>query len=130
MLIHPQSKYLIGIDLGTSSAKTVIIDQCGQLITWAGEEYGISSPQTDWAEQDPEIWISAVLKTIRTALDESRINPHHIAGIGLAGQMHGLVCLDETVILYDQPSSGQIDAVKFNFNKLKTKLAMKIWQHG
>ncbi len=92
----PNSQYLIGIDLGTSSAKTVIIDPSGRILTWAGEEYGISSPQAGWAEQDPEIWLSAVLKTVRTAMEESRIKPDQVAAIGLAGQMHGLVCVDNT----------------------------------
>jgi xylulokinase len=119
MNILPQSKYLIGIDLGTSSAKTTIIDQNGQIITWAGEEYGISSPQTDWAEQDPEIWLSAVLHTIRSAINKGGVDPHQIVGIGLAGQMHGLVCVDgkgqllrPAIIWADRRSKDQLQQLE------------------
>jgi xylulokinase len=89
-----QPPYLIGIDIGTSSAKTVLIDRLGRVVTWQDQEYPITSPHPDWAEQDPETWLQAVLNTVRGVLRESGIPPRQIAGIGLAGQMHGLVCLD------------------------------------
>ncbi|MEI7848380.1 MAG: xylulokinase [Chloroflexota bacterium] len=89
-----QPPYLIGIDVGTSSTKTVITDSLGQILTWKDQEYSISAPKPDWAEQDPELWLAATLQTLRAALADSGIHPTQVAGIGLAGQMHGLVCLD------------------------------------
>ncbi len=89
-------KYLVGIDIGTSSTKTTIIDQNGETIIWVDEEYTIQSPHPGWAEQDPEIWFAAVIHTLRKAVEHSGIPVDCIAGIGLAGQMHGLVCVDDT----------------------------------
>lgn len=110
-----QPPYLIGIDIGTSSAKTVIIDSLGYILTWKDEEYPISSPKPEWAEQDPVLWLAATIHTLRDALRESGINPNQVAGIGLAGQMHGLVCLDRdrellrpAIIWADQRSKLQL----------------------
>jgi xylulokinase len=94
MTLKNNPPYLIGIDIGTSSAKTVIIDCQGEVVTWKDKEYPISSPKPDWAEQDPDLWLAATIQTLREALQESGIHPNQVAGIGLAGQMHGLVCLD------------------------------------
>jgi xylulokinase len=119
MDLDRQSKYLLGIDLGTSSAKTVLLDLSGRIITWSGEEYGISSPQKDWAEQDPETWLSAVLTTIRNVMRISQIESGKIAGIGLAGQMHGLVCVDcaghclrPAIIWADGRSKNQVQTLE------------------
>jgi xylulokinase len=91
---NQQSPCLIGIDLGTSSVKTIVMNAQGQIITWADEEYAISTPQPGWAEQDPEIWLQATINTVRKALTASGIEPKRVTGIGLSGQMHGLVCVD------------------------------------
>lgn len=84
-------KYLLGIDLGTSSLRTVLIDAGGKILGMAGEEYRISVPRAEWAEQEPETWWRAVKNTIRKVLGDVKINPHDIKGIGLSGQMHGTV---------------------------------------
>ncbi len=86
--------YLIGIDIGTSGTKTVLFDENGCIISWATKEYPLHQPQNGWAEQNPEDWWEAVCKTLKkvtTAID----NPGVIKAIGLSGQMHGLVMLDE-----------------------------------
>ncbi|MEA3336891.1 MAG: xylulokinase [Chloroflexota bacterium] len=109
---------LIGIDLGTSSLKTVVIDSDGRLLARAAHEYPIDSTRPGWAEQDPESWLAATVATIRQALDLSGIPAAHIAGIGLSGQMHGTVCLDESgqvlrpaIIWADQRSASQVQQV-------------------
>ncbi len=114
-----QKKYLLGIDIGTSNTKTVIIDDGGLLVTWVNKEYPISSPRQDWAEQDPEIWLDAVIQTIRVAISDSWIDPRQVAGIGLAGQMHGLVCLDgkgdvlrPAIIWADRRSKDQVKRIE------------------
>ena len=82
-------KYLIGIDIGTSGTKTVKFDVDSNIIKSKTVEYSISQPQNGWAEQDPELWVKAVFETLEfVGLD-------NVAGIGLSGQMHGLVMLDE-----------------------------------
>lgn len=87
-------QYLIGIDIGTSGTKTVLFDQTGREIASASVEYPLYQPQNGWAEQDPLDWWQAAASTIRTALEKSRINPRDVKGVGLSGQMHGLVMLN------------------------------------
>ena len=84
--------YIIGIDVGTSGTKTVLFDETGKKIrSWTGE-YPLYQPQNGWAEQDPEDWWQATLNGLRTVSEG--IPAEEIRGIGLSGQMHGLVMLD------------------------------------
>ncbi len=108
----------MGIDLGTSSTKTVIVDLQGRLLAVAQREYPISSPHPGWAEQDPEDWISAAVETARLALHQLERPVDEIAAIGLAGQMHTLVCLDAAgrplrpaILWADQRSGRQVSQV-------------------
>ena len=87
--------YLIGIDLGTSGTKTVLFDQDGNVVGSATVEYPLYQPQNGWAEQDPADWWNAAAATIRRVMDESGVAPEAVKGVGLSGQMHGLVMLDE-----------------------------------
>jgi xylulokinase len=109
---------LLGIDLGTSSTKTVIMDREGRVIASAAQEYGIDHPYPGYAEQDPDIWIQAAFRTIRTALSNGRIHASQIAGIGMSGQMHGTVCAGKdgnavrpAIIWADQRSAAQVARV-------------------
>ena len=85
---------LLGLDIGTSGAKAVLVDEGGSLLAWAGQEYPIDTPRPDWAEQDPSAWLQAALATIRQVLLTSQMDPVQVEAIGLTGQMHSLVCLD------------------------------------
>ena len=85
---------LLGIDLGTSGTKTVLFDSDGRRLASHTVEYPLYQPQNGWAEQDPEDWWRAVQETVRTVLARSGARPEEIRGIGIAGQMHGLVMLD------------------------------------
>lgn len=87
-------KYCIGIDLGTSGTKTVIFDQKGNSVASATVEYPMYQPQNGWAEQAPSDWWNACVATLRRVMQESGVDPKQVAGIGLSGQMHGLVMLD------------------------------------
>lgn len=87
--------YLIGIDLGTSATKTVLFDENGNVIASASEEYPLYQPQNGWAEQNPEDWYNASINTLKEVISKSGVNNSDIKGIGLSGQMHGLVMLDE-----------------------------------
>lgn len=86
-------KYLIGIDLGTSGTKTVLFDEDGNTIKSHTVEYPMYQPKNGWAEQDPEDWYRASVETLKTVTDG--IDASQIAGIGISGQMHSLVLLDE-----------------------------------
>ena len=87
--------YLLGIDIGTSGAKTILIDEMGRVRARASAEYPLYAPHPQWSEQDPEDWWQGVCATVRAVLQESGIAPSDIAGVGLSGQMHGSVFLDE-----------------------------------
>ena len=86
-------KYIIGIDIGTSGTKSALFDTEGNLVSAATVEYPLSQPKNGWAEQDPAHWWDAVKKTLRTIVPAAEGGD--ICGIGLSGQMHGLVMLDE-----------------------------------
>jgi xylulokinase len=78
---------LIGLDVGTSSLKGLAIDENGALLGEAEQGYAFATPRPGWAEQDPELWWQAA-QAVLEALDAPRAD-----GIGLTGQMHGLVAL-------------------------------------
>ncbi len=88
-------QYLLGIDLGTSGTKTVLFDRTGKAVASATREYPLSQPENGWAEQAPQDWWEAAINTIRQVLKDSGVASDSIAALGISGQMHGLVMLDE-----------------------------------
>lgn len=88
-------KYVIGIDVGTSGTKSVLFDEDLNIIASESESYPLSQPRLGWAEQDPRDWARAAKNTIRGLLEKSASAREDIVAIGLTGQMHGLVMLDE-----------------------------------
>lgn len=88
-------KYTLGVDLGTSGTKTVLFDQYGATVASASKEYPLYQPENGWAEQDPDDWWDAARETISTIMSTSHVSPSDIVGLGISGQMHGLVLTDE-----------------------------------
>ena len=86
--------YVIGVDLGTSGTKTVLFDETGKVIASHTIEYPLYQPKNGYAEQDPADWREAAFATIRAVMDKSGVPADEVKGIGLSGQMHGLVALD------------------------------------
>ena len=86
--------YLMGIDLGTSSVKVLIMDDSGKIAGMGKANYGIRIPKIGYAEQDPAEWWECTKAAICEALKESMVAPGKILGIGFSGQMHGMVALD------------------------------------
>ncbi|MBE5776054.1 MAG: xylulokinase [Clostridiales bacterium] len=87
--------YLLGVDLGTSGTKTVLFDKSGAAVASATVEYPLYQPRNGWAEQDPNDWWNAARETIRKVLSDSGVDAADVKGLGISGQMHGLVLLDE-----------------------------------
>ena len=86
----------LGIDVGTGGTRALIIDEAGHVIASATEEHrDFASPQIGWAEQDPADWWRACGLAVRKALAKSQQRGDQIACVGLSGQMHGAVLLDE-----------------------------------
>ena len=88
-------KFLLGIDIGTSGTKTVLFDTGGKPIASKTVEYPLYQPNNGWAEQEPMDWWNATVEGIRAVLSTSGADSSEIAGVGLSGQMHGLVMLDK-----------------------------------
>ena len=112
------TRVLVGVDLGTSSVKSVVIAPDGSRLSVATREVAVDMPRAGWAEQDPETWLAATLATLREALQHAGVPPERVAGIGLSGQMHGAVCLDSrgavlrpAIIWADQRSAAQVARV-------------------
>lgn len=87
--------YYIGLDVGTSGAKSVLIDENGRIISTVTYEYNMLCPYPLWSEQEPEDWWEASKKSIIAVVNKSHVVKNDIKGIGLTGQMHGLVILDK-----------------------------------
>lgn len=85
-------KYVIGIDVGTSGTKSVLYDQHGNIIHSCLECYDLIQPQNGWAEQRPKDWWDATITSLKKVIRKEFIND--IVGMGVSGQMHGLVLLD------------------------------------
>src|SRR5665213_56727 len=78
---------LIGLGVGTSSLKGLAIDESGAVLVEAERAYAFATPQPGWAEQDPALWWQAAQEVLE------QLDAPHADGIGLSGQMHGLVAL-------------------------------------
>ncbi|WP_102272518.1 xylulokinase [Cytobacillus massiliigabonensis] len=88
-------KYVIGIDLGTSAVKAILINQSGELIAEASYSYPLIQKRAGYSEQDPAEWVRQTIKAIADIMAKFKGNPSDIEGISYSGQMHGLVLLDK-----------------------------------
>jgi xylulokinase len=106
--------YLLGIDIGTSGTKVIAIDESGKLVASASAGYELSTPRPLWAEQNALDWWDATCQCCQSIV--AQIGADEIAGIGLSGQMHGLVMLDAShevlrpaILWCDQRTQAQCD---------------------
>ena len=83
----------IGVDLGTSAVKLLAMSSAGEILKTVSVEYPISFPKSGWSEQKPEDWYDGTIKGIKLLLEG--LDDTNVEGIGIGGQMHGLVILDE-----------------------------------
>jgi xylulokinase len=110
--------YFMGIDISTTSAKALIIDEQGNVVGLGSTPQPISQPHPLWSEQHPNDWWDGVVSSIRAALQEASLSGDAIKGIGLTGQMHGLCMLDEAgnvlrpaILWNDQRTQKQCDDI-------------------
>ena len=82
----------IGVDLGTSACKFLLVDDQGRVCHQVTRDYPLCMPRPGWSEQDPALWWKACLDGIPALL--AGFDPAQVQGIGVGGQMHGLVALD------------------------------------
>lgn len=89
---------VLGIDIGTQSAKCVVLDANGQVRGVGQQGYGLLTPRPQWIEQDPQAWWNAAVTAVRDALRAANVMAGRVRGIGVTGQMHGAVVLGADLI--------------------------------
>lgn len=111
-------KFLLGLDVGTTSTRTLLIDENSKLIASSNSNYDLITPNPGWAEQIPDDWWTASIKTIKDVIKKSNVSPKDIACIGLSGQMHGSIFLDDkgevirpAILWCDQRTHGQCETI-------------------
>ena len=110
--------YFMGLDISTTSAKALIMDDAGKVIAVKGSPQPISQPKPLWSEQNPQDWWDGMVVAIKGAIAEAGISGSDIAALGLTGQMHGLVMLGAdgqvlrpSILWNDQRTQAQCDAM-------------------
>jgi xylulokinase len=110
--------YLLGIDIGTSGTKTLLVDTRGRIKASVTVEYPAYAPRPAWSEQTPGDWWKAATRSTRMALAKARVKGSQVAGIGLSGQMHGSVFLDASgavlrraILWNDQRTGAECDEI-------------------
>ncbi len=86
--------YYLGLDIGTSGTKALLVSEDGQPVASDTQEYPLLTPRPQWAEQNPQDWWDGCVAATRNVLQKAGIGGEAVAGIGLSGQMHGSVFLD------------------------------------
>lgn len=116
--------YFIGVDSSTTATKALIMDAEGQVVAVASTEYAFATPYPLWSEQAPQLWWDATVQSLRSVLMTSGIDPRAVRGIGLTGQMHGLVLLDAhgevlrpAILWNDQRTGAQCDEIRRRVGK-------------
>ncbi len=112
-------RLLLGVDVSTTGAKALLIDQNGQVINSATTPLTLLTPHPLWSEQDPHQWWTGIKASIQKVLSAADIAAKSIAAIGLTGQMHGLVILNESggvlrpaILWNDQRTGPQCDQIR------------------
>lgn len=103
----------LGLDLGTSGVRVVAVDLAGKVIAQATHSYPLLSPHPGWTEQDPAEWVSASLLALGEVAQQ--LENHRIIGLGLSGQMHGMVALN---------AEGQVIRPAILWNDQRTEQAV------
>lgn len=109
---------LLGVDIGTGGARAVAVDASGGLLAEASSEYPLHTPKPGWTEQHPEDWWRAAKEVLSAVTGKVRDSGEEIAGLGLTGQMHGAVFLDQAgeiirpaILWNDQRTAAQCEEI-------------------
>jgi len=116
----------IGIDLGTSSVKVLLMAANGTIVDEKTSEYPVSYPKENWAEQNPMDWWHSTLEALKQLIEGNETYKTSIKGIGFSGQMHGMVALGKegyvltpAILWCDQRTQEECDEITKNFGKEK-----------
>lgn len=120
-------RLMMGLDISTTSAKALIVDEIGTVLAIGSSSLTMSQPYPLWSEQNPQDWWDGMVSAIQSALTEAHVTGKDITAIGLTGQMHGLVMLDRhgdvlrpAILWNDQRTQAQCDwmTAKIGFERL------------
>lgn len=124
MTSHKRKLLLLGIDISTTGAKALLIDQAGRVVATATTPLTLSTPRPLWSEQDPGEWWAGAVNSVRQALTKAGADRTQVAAIGLTGQMHGLVLLDQegavlrpAILWNDQRTGEQCNTIRTRLGK-------------
>ncbi|MCP4423594.1 MAG: xylulokinase [Chloroflexi bacterium] len=116
----------IGIDSSTTATKALLMAEDGRVVGVASSTYDYETPRPLWSEQHPKLWWTATVNSIRQVLAETAVAPTEVKGIGLTGQMHGLVLLDKdgevlrpAILWNDQRTGAECDEMRAKISKLR-----------
>jgi xylulokinase len=114
----------LGIDSSTTATKALLMGADGEVLGVASSEYTYDTPRPMWTEQHPSLWWQATVSSIRQVLSESGVDPADVKGLGLTGQMHGLVLLDRdgavlrpAILWNDQRTGAECDEIRARLGK-------------
>lgn len=110
---------VLGLDVSTTATKAVLLDEGGGIRATGMAEYPYETPRPLWSEQDPELWWTGTVAAVRAALAEAGTSGEEVAGVGLTGQMHGLVAMDAggavlrpAILWNDQRTQAECDRIR------------------
>jgi xylulokinase len=110
---------VVGLDVSTTATKAVVMAGDGAILAVAASEYGCDTPRPLWSEQDPELWWTATQEVVPRALADAGVEDGDVAAVGLTGQMHGLVLLDDAnevirpaILWNDQRTGPECDEIR------------------
>ncbi|MEN8114414.1 MAG: xylulokinase [Actinomycetota bacterium] len=111
--------HFLGIDSSTTATKALLLDEAGSIVSIGRSTYDFDTPQPLWSEQDPGLWWTATKEAIAEALGKADVPGSSVKGIGLTGQMHGLVMLDDhgevlrpAILWNDQRTQRECDEMR------------------
>jgi len=117
-------RFFLGVDVSTTATKALLIEDQGKVVAISSSRYDFKIPQPLWSEQHPDLWWEGAVNSIREVLTKSKVDPSKIHGIGLTGQMHGLVLLDKSgevirpaILWNDQRTGVQCDDIRERLGK-------------
>jgi xylulokinase len=115
--VSTKSNFL-GVDISTTSSKALLIDEAGEVVAVASSPHTLQTPRPLWSEQNPPEWWQAVCVSVRSIMKKTGVKAETVAAMGLTGQMHGLVMLDDTgkvlrpaILWNDQRTQAQCDEI-------------------
>ena len=118
--------YFLGIDVSTTGSKALLVDESGTVVATASSPHTLQTPRTLWSEQDPREWWQASATAVRTVLQQAGVRGENVLAVGLTGQMHGLVLLDErgqvlrpAILWNDQRTQAQCDEIHRRIGRAK-----------